>query len=196
MWGPGTALLLVGINPGRASAAARAHFAGPGNRFWPALAAAGLTDAGWGPSEQGRLVERGVGITNLVARATARADELTIAELRAGGRRLLDSVGLRRPVVVAVLGITAYRRAFDRPDAIRGEQPDQVAGARWWVLDNPSGLNAHARIDQLAAELAAAARAAGLAVAATGAEPSTAGERPRPSAVERSRQQDGPRRSG
>ena len=108
------------------------------------------------------LLDRGLGITNLVNRATARADELTPAELRTGSLRLMEVVRTRQPRVVAVAGITAYRTAFGRPKAQAGEQPEDLAGARLWVVPNPSGLNAHETIATLAEAYAAPARAAGV----------------------------------
>src|SRR4051812_31734307 len=147
--GPNLRLLFVGINPGLWTAAANAHFARPGNRFWPALHAAGITadlvDASAGMPDAARreLLAAGVGITNIVPVATARADELTRDELRAGGTRLTALVERLRPRVVAVLGLTAYRQAFDRPATKVGRQVHDLAGAQLWVLPNPSGLNAH-----------------------------------------------------
>ena len=166
--GPELKLLFVGINPGLWTAATGAHFARPGNRFYPALAAAGITGyqirAGDGMSTADRehLLCRGVGITNLVPRATARADELTAEELRDGATRLADHVARWRPSVVAVAGVSAYRQAFGRPKATLGRQPDDLAGAELWVVPNPSGLNAHHNLQALAAAYAEAARAAGV----------------------------------
>jgi double-stranded uracil-DNA glycosylase len=156
---PGLAVLFCGINPGLYSAATGHHFARPGNRFWPALHDAGFTDRRLHPSEQALLLEWGLGVTNLVDRATARADELTAAELRAGGRALGGKARRFRPEWVAVVGVTAYRTAFGRPQARTGEQPDRLGGARVWVLPNPSGLNAHhtpASLAEAFAELRAA----------------------------------------
>ena len=166
--GPGVKLLFVGINPGLWTAATGAHFARPGNRFYPALAAAGITghriEAGDGMTEHDRrhLIERGVGITNLVARATARADELTAVELRAGGLVLRQRVSEWRPRVVAVAGVSAYRQAFGIPKAVLGRQPEGLAGSELWVVPNPSGLNAHHNLEALADAYAAPARAAGV----------------------------------
>lgn len=165
-------LLIVGINPSLWTAAAGAHFARPGNRFWPALHAAGITtrpvDASGGldPADEAELVAAGVGITNLVPTATARADELTAAELRAGGARLVELVERRRPQVVAVLGITAFRAAFGARGVGVGPQPERLAGAELWVLPNPSGLNAHETVASLGAWYRRAAEAAGVPVAA------------------------------
>lgn len=160
--GPGVRLLLVGINPGRRSAETGRHFAGPGNRFWPALHDAGITSRLLGPHEQHRLVALGVGITNLVARPTARASEVSAAELRAGVALLEGKVAALEPRVVAILGLTAYRTAFGRPDARAGRQPDRLGAAELWLLPNPSGLNAHTSAAAHAAGLRAAAEAAGL----------------------------------
>jgi TDG/mug DNA glycosylase family protein len=166
--GPGLKLLFVGINPGLWTAATQTHFAHPGNRFYPALRLAGIVDRdldrGEPMSEQDRayLMERGIGITNLVNRATARADELSPAELKAGRSRLATFVALHHPVVVAIAGVTAYRAAFAAPKATAGEQPDLLAGARVWVVPNPSGLNAHATISSLAKAYAEPARVAGV----------------------------------
>jgi len=135
-------VLFCGINPSLYSAATGWHFARPGNRFWPALHLSGFTPRRLDPAEQDLLAGYGLGITNLVARATAQAAELDAAELRAGGERLAALIADRRPRVLAVAGVTAYRTAFARPRAIIGPQPDLLAGTRLWVLPNPSGLNA------------------------------------------------------
>ncbi|GAA3803761.1 G/U mismatch-specific DNA glycosylase [Amycolatopsis tucumanensis] len=140
---PGLDVLFCGINPGLYSGATGYHFARPGNRFWPALHASGFTPRRFDPSEQDELLDLGLGITNVVNRATARADELTGDELRAGGVRLAAKVAEYRPRWLAVVGITAFRTAFDRPKAIVGRQPDPLGETRVWVLPNPSGLNAH-----------------------------------------------------
>lgn len=140
--GPGLRVLFSGINPGLYSAATGYHFARPGNRFWPALYAAGFTDRVLRPDEQEDLLPLGLGITNVVARATARADELTADEVRAGGRVLTAKVARLRPQWLAVVGITVYRTAFGRPGATTGRQDETLGGARVWVLPNPSGLNA------------------------------------------------------
>lgn len=144
-------MLFCGINPGLTSAATGHHFARPGNRFWPALHEAGFTSRRLAPAEQRLLLERGIGITNLVARATASAAELSAAELARGRRRLEAKVRRLAPRVVAVLGIGAYRTAFARPRAGLGPQPERLAGAALWVLPNPSGLNAHYTLRDLAA---------------------------------------------
>lgn len=155
-------LLLVGINPGLRSAETGRHFARPGNRFWPALYAAGITPRLFSPEEQDQLVDLGVGITNLVARPSAAAAEVTPAELRDGARRLEALVAAHRPALVAILGLTAYRVAFARPKAAAGPQPERLATAQLWVLPNPSGLNAHTKPADHAVGLRAAAVAAGV----------------------------------
>jgi TDG/mug DNA glycosylase family protein len=144
----GLDVLFVGINPGLYSAATGHHFARPGNRFWPVLHDAGFTDILLRPWEERRLLRSRLGITNLVARATAAADELSPEELRRGRRRLAVKVGRYRPRCVAVLGIGAFRTAFARPRASVGLQGETLGQAALWVLPNPSGLNAnHQRAD-------------------------------------------------
>ena len=161
-------LLFVGINPGLWTAATQSHFARPGNRFYPALLRAGIVprpidpSAGMTDDDRDALRARGIGITNVVARATARADELGVEELREGGRRLRALVADRRPAVVAVAGITAYRTAFGERTAEVGEQESGWGASRVFVVPNPSGLNAHETVDSLATAYAAAARAAGV----------------------------------
>src|SRR4051794_34755142 len=151
--GPGLRLLFVGINPGLWTAAVNAHFARPGNRFWPALYRAGITrrqfdvSGGMTPDEVRELTTAGIGITNLVPVATARADEVSRAELTLGTERLRTFVRQHHPRVVAILGKTAYARAFGVPKIIAGRQPADLEGAELWVLPNPSGLNAHDTID-------------------------------------------------
>jgi TDG/mug DNA glycosylase family protein len=152
---PDLTVLFVGINPGRYSAATGHHFARPGNRFWPALHLSGFTPRLLRPDEQDLLPTFGLGITNVVPRTTARADELTVDELRDGGARLLRLATRYRPTTVAVLGVTAYRAAFDRPKASVGAQHDRLGPAALWVLPNPSGLNAHYQLPDLAAEFRA-----------------------------------------
>jgi double-stranded uracil-DNA glycosylase len=139
----GLDVLFCGINPGLYSAATGFHFARPGNRFWPALAAAGFTPVRLEPRQWPELLACGIGITNLVARATASADELSGDELRAGRKRLERKVRRYQPRAVAVVGVGAYRIAFDRPAASMGRQPEALGGALLWVLPNTSGLNAH-----------------------------------------------------
>ncbi len=155
-------LLFVGINPGLVSAATGLHFARPGNRFYPALQAAGLITSATAQEAQRELLSAGVGITNLVARATARADELDDDEVRAGRARLERLVAEARPPVVAVAGITSYRTAFGERGAVPGRQPLDLGDAELWVVPNPSGLNAHETVASLAEAYAAPARAAGV----------------------------------
>lgn len=154
-------LLIVGINPGLWTAAVNAPFARPGNRFWPSLHRAGLTDelvdasAGLSAPDERQLTSRGIGVTNLVGRATARADELSRDELRAGGERLISRVRDLRPGLAAIVGITAYRAAFVQPRATTGPQDASAirgwpAGVALWVVPQPSGLNAHETVDSLA----------------------------------------------
>lgn len=166
--GPGLLLLFVGINPGLWTAATQTHFAHPGNRFYPALQLAGITprpidpSAGMTDADRAMMLARGIGITNVVRRATARADELTRDELLAGAEALTTFVAEHRPRVVAIAGITAYRTAFGQPKAVSGPQPGDLAGAQLWVVPNPSGLNAHETVTTLAAAYAEPARAAGV----------------------------------
>jgi TDG/mug DNA glycosylase family protein len=150
---PGLKVLFCGINPGLYSAATGNHFARPGNRFWPALHAAGFTPRRLWPWEKELFLSAGYGLTNLVARATASADELAPAEFVAGRRRLAAKVRRYRPRIVAFLGMGAYRHAFAAPKATLGEQPERFEGARVWVLPSPSGLNASYQMGALVAEL-------------------------------------------
>jgi double-stranded uracil-DNA glycosylase len=164
----GVKLLFVGINPGLWTAATQTHFAHPANRFYPALLQAGIIErpidpaAGMTDADREHLTSRGIGITNVVHRATARADELTDDELRAGGEQLVALVARVRPRVVALAGITAFRTAFSRRKATLGRQEETLSGAELWVVPNPSGLNAHETVSSLATAYAAAARAAGV----------------------------------
>lgn len=163
----GLRLLFVGINPGLVTAATQTHFGRPGNRFYPALVAAGILPRlpvldGTPTDAQALLRMAGVGVTNLVPRATARADELSRDELRDGAARLTETVARVRPRAVAIVGISAYRAAFQLPKAVVGEQPEGLAGARLWVVPNPSGLNAHDTVASLAVAYADPARAAGV----------------------------------
>jgi TDG/mug DNA glycosylase family protein len=165
---PNLRLLVVGINPGLWTAAANAHFARPGNRFWPALHRAGITreqmdmSAGMSAADRAELSALGIGITNLVPEATARADEVTAAQLAPARGRLAELVRVHQPRVVVVLGKTAYRQAFGVRRVEAGRQPDDLEGAELWVLPNPSGLNAHDTVETLAAAYREAAEAAGL----------------------------------
>ncbi|MES3639466.1 mismatch-specific DNA-glycosylase [Mycobacterium intracellulare] len=161
-------LLFVGINPGLRTAAVQAHFAPRGNRFWPALYRAGITDhlidasSGFTPDDRKYLLCRGIGITNLVGRATAGADELTGAELISGRRKLDRMVEAFSPRVVAVLGITAYRDAFGQRRAAAGKQASPYRATELWVVPNPSGRNAHSTLSSLTAAYGEVARAAGI----------------------------------
>ncbi|GGM92198.1 mismatch-specific DNA-glycosylase [Lentzea pudingi] len=149
---PGLDVLFCGINPGLVSEATGHHFARPGNRFWPALHLSGFTPSQFAPAEQEKLLELGLGITNVVARPSARADELTIDEMRQGAIDLSEKVERYSPKVLAILGVTVYRAAFGRKKAQVGPQHDTVGGARLWILPNPSGLNAHWQLPALAEE--------------------------------------------
>jgi len=140
----------VGINPGLWSGATGFHFARPGNRFWRAIFEAGLTPRLLSPAEQSELLDYGIGIVNLVPRTTATAAELSNDEVRAGGRVLLEKLGRFRPRKAAFLGVSTYRIAFGRPTASIGRQPETIGQTEIWVLPNPSGLNAHYQLPQLA----------------------------------------------
>jgi TDG/mug DNA glycosylase family protein len=160
--GPGIRVLLVGINPSLYSGWTGRHFARPGNRLWRTLHEAGFTDRLLDPAETDAVLAAGLGITNLVARATARADELSDEEVRAGVEPLRRLVRSLEVPFVAFLGVSTYRVAFDRPRAKVGRQEETFEGARVWVLPNPSGLNAHYQQPALTAayaELRAAALA-------------------------------------
>lgn len=147
--GPGLDVVFVGINPGLWSGAVGHHFARPGNRFWKALHWSGFTDRLLAPNEDSTLLERNLGLTNLVARTTARADELSADEIRSGARELEQRLAPFRPRFVAVLGVGAYRSGFAKPGAALGPQGDSLGESRLWVLPNPSGLNAHHQLDDL-----------------------------------------------
>jgi TDG/mug DNA glycosylase family protein len=155
---PRLAVLFCGINPGLYSAATGHHFARPGNRFWPALHESGFTDRLVWPWEERRLLDVGLGITNLVGRATAAAADLEPEELHRGRDRLAAMARRWRPRCVAVLGIGAYRTAFDRPRAVIGLQEETIGGSSVWVLPNPSGLNANHQLADLARAFAALRR--------------------------------------
>ena len=159
---PGLRVLFCGINPGLVSERTGHHFARPGNRFWPALHRSGFTPRQLAPSEQETLLGYGLGITNVVARPSARADELTADELRAGGEILVGKVLAYAPSWLAVVGVGAYRVAFGEPKATVGRQDRTIGSTRVWVLPNPSGLNAHETVASLADAYAAPARVAGL----------------------------------
>lgn len=151
---PGLRVLFAGINPSLYSAAVGHHFARPGNRFWPALHRSGFTPRQLDPADQAGLLTLGLGVTNVVARATARADELSPAELVEGGQLLAAKVAEFHPRWLAVVGVTAFRVAFGQRQAAIGHQPGDLNGAQLWVLPNPSGLNAHYTPPQLAAAFA------------------------------------------
>lgn len=168
-------LLFVGINPGLWTAATQTHFAHPGNRFYPALLRGGVISvpinpaAGMDDGERRHLIDRGIGITNIADRATARAAELSRDELRDGAQHLTRKIARWRPRLVAVAGITAYRVAFERRRATAGRQGETLCGAELWIVPNPSGLNAHETMTSLAAAYRRVARAAGVDV--SGDEP-------------------------
>ena len=147
---PGLRVLFCGINPGLYSAYTGYHFARPGNRFWPALHLAGITPRLLSPDEERELLKVGCGITNIVARATATADELSTQELIAGQKQLELKVAKYRPRVVAVLGVSAYRTGWQRPKATLALQTERLSHSALWVLPNPSGLNAHYSLSALA----------------------------------------------
>lgn len=165
-----TRLLIVGINPGLLTVAVQAHFARRGNRFYKALHLAGITDhvidasSGFDPADLHQLETLGIGITCIVPEATARAAELSPERLREGGAELRTKVAAIAPRVVAILGISAYRTAFDAPKARTGRQPEDWGESQLWVVPNPSGLNAHATLADLAAAYREVAVAAGIDV--------------------------------
>ncbi len=146
---PDLHILFCGINPSLYSAAVGHHFARPGNRFWRSLYAAGFTDRLLAPFEDRDLLQFGYGLTNIVDRSSARADELDAEELVIGQQQLAAKVQHYRPQCLAVLGIGAYRTAFNRPKAVMGKQNESLDGAIVWVLPNPSGLNAHYQLEDL-----------------------------------------------
>lgn len=160
-------LVFVGINPGLMTAATNTHFAHPSNRFHPALYLAGiipveLPNDGLSDAQREVLTRRGIAITNVVGHATAKASELTLEDYRSGATELVERLRGWTPAVVAILGLTAYRTAFGRSAVVAGEQPEGLAGARLWVLPNPSGLNAHETTESLARAYRVPAEAAGL----------------------------------
>jgi TDG/mug DNA glycosylase family protein len=159
---PGLRVLFCGINPGQMSGALGQHFARPGNRFWKVLHLAGFTERVLAPAEQWSLLDRGIGITNLVPTTTRAATDLTSAQLRAGALELEVKVGHFHPAFVAVLGMQAYRTAFRRPAAPVGEQPDLLSGARLWLLPNPSGLQARYGLPDMVKMFAHLRQAAGI----------------------------------
>jgi TDG/mug DNA glycosylase family protein len=165
---PPVKLLFVGINPGLWTAAVQTHFAYPGNRFYPALLMGGVVDwridpgAGMTDDDRRRFTARGLGISNIVERATAKASELSRDELHEGAARLATNIAGWNPSVVAIAGITAYRTGFRRPKAVMGRQPRGLGDAELWVVPNPSGLNAHETVASLAEWYRRAAVAAGV----------------------------------
>ncbi len=156
---PGLDILFCGINPSLYSAAVGHHFARPGNRFWKVLYLAGFTEWQLAPEEEAELLEYGLGITNLVPVATAKAQELSLEELRRGAQALEATVCRYQPRVVAVVGMDAYRKAFGRPRATMGCQPDRLAGSLLWLLPNPSGLQARYQLTDLVEAFVALRRA-------------------------------------
>jgi TDG/mug DNA glycosylase family protein len=146
---PNLCVLFCGINPGLYSGATGHHFARPGNRFWPVLHRAGFTGRLLSPFEERGLLKHGYGITNIVNRTTAGASELSPAELKEGGRNLIEKVKQYTPKILAVLGIGAFRKAFDRPKALLGRQEERLGETIIWILPNPSGLNAHYQLKDL-----------------------------------------------
>ena len=147
--GPDLRVLFCGINPGTLSGDLGLHFARPGNRFWKLLCAGGFTESVLAPTEQHTLPGIGIGITNLVARVTTAASDLSVAELREGAAQLETKVRKLRPRCVAVLGLQAYRTAFRRPEALIGRQPELLGGAILWLLPNPSGLQAQYQLPEM-----------------------------------------------
>ena len=147
---PGLKVVFCGINPSLYSVAVGHHFARPGNRFWGAIHLAGFTERRLSPQEDAELLYYGYGLTNMVPRGTATAAELTASEYIAGGKKLAAKLRRYRPQWLAVLGVEAFRRAFERPAAGIGPQPDKIGTTRVWVLPNPSGLNAHYQLAELA----------------------------------------------
>ncbi|HKP36989.1 MAG TPA: G/U mismatch-specific DNA glycosylase [Pyrinomonadaceae bacterium] len=146
---PGLRVLFCGINPGLYTAAVGHHFARPGNRFWPALHQSGFTAQQLSPFDEIDLLETGVGVTNVVAHATATAAELTKDDFVKGGRKLRAKIRRYQPRILAILGVGAYREAFDRPKAVIGPQDERIGNAQVWVLPNPSGLNANYQLPDL-----------------------------------------------
>jgi double-stranded uracil-DNA glycosylase len=157
----GLRVLFVGINPGLYSAAVGHHFARPGNRFWKALHLGGLTPGVLEPDQERELLALGIGVTNIVPRATTAASELSEDELRSGARSLERKIRRLHPSVVAFLGLGAFRTAFSRPGAVAGEQPRRIGDTRVWLLPNPSGLNANHQLPELGRAFAEVAKAAG-----------------------------------
>ncbi len=149
---PRLRVVFCGINPGLYSAAVGHHFARPGNRFWPALHISGFTDRLYAPAEDCDLLKLGYGITNIVARTTASAKELSTEELVTGAQELKRKMDVFQPRVLAILGVSAYRTAFNQPHAALGKQIERWGETTLWILPNPSGLNAHYSLQNLAAQ--------------------------------------------
>jgi TDG/mug DNA glycosylase family protein len=147
---PDLKVLFCGINPGLYTAAVGHHFARPGNRFWPALYAGGFSERLLSPFDEHELLKSGYGVTNVVMRTTATADQLSRDEIIEGGKKLRRKVLRYRPAVLAILGVGAYRTAFDRPKAAVGRQEEMIGKTLVWVLPNPSGLNANYQAPDLA----------------------------------------------
>jgi TDG/mug DNA glycosylase family protein len=159
---PRLRVLFCGINPGLVSGALGQHFARPGNRFWKVLHAAGFTEKLLAPAEQWQLVDLGIGITNLVATTSRAAADLSVTQLRRGAAALERKAAQLAPAFVAVLGMQAYRAAFERPKAVIGPQAETLAGARLWLLPNPSGLQARYGFPEMVVMFEDLRRAAGL----------------------------------
>jgi TDG/mug DNA glycosylase family protein len=159
--GEGLRVLFVGINPGLYSAATGHHFARPGNRFWKALQLGGMTSTVLAPDQEQDLLALGIGVTNIVARATTATSDLTDDELRSGARVLERKIRSMRPTVAAFLGLGAFRTAFAMPGAVAGEQPRRIGDTRVWLLPNPSGLNANHQLPDLGNAFAELGKAAG-----------------------------------
>jgi TDG/mug DNA glycosylase family protein len=147
--GPDLRVLFCGINPGTLSGDLGLHFARRGNRFWKLLYAGGFTESVLSPAEQHTLPGLGIGITNLVGRVTTAASELRVDELREGATQLEAKARILRPRCVAVLGLLAYRKAFRKPEAFIGRQPELLGGSLLWLLPNPSGLQAHYQLPEM-----------------------------------------------
>jgi TDG/mug DNA glycosylase family protein len=159
---PGLRVVFCGINPGLESGRLAQHFARPGNRFWKALHGSGFTDRLLTPAEQWTLLDYGLGITNIVARPSRAASDITPAELRKGAAGLEERIAVARPAWLAVLGVQAYRHAFRRPRAMIGRQDERIAASGLWVLPNPSGLQARYQLPELISLFAELRRAAGI----------------------------------
>lgn len=159
---PNLRVLFCGINPGLYTAAVGHHFARPGNRFWPALHQSGFTSTQMSPFDEPQLMQIGVGVTNVVPHATASETELTRDDFIKGGKKLRAKIRRYRPRIVAVLGLGAYRRAFDNPKAVVGKQAEKICDSEVWVLPNPSGLNANYQLPKIVKLFAQLREAAGI----------------------------------